>query len=123
MYSEEMFAFRMLALFAATSAAARIVYYRMLGWNQELQGWPEICAMIGALVLFWIATQKMRRPSEVRGTALLGAVLLLVHELPFVSTMLNGFLRTDRSLLELLAVTPMALCLALAYFALRGMVG
>ncbi len=113
----------MLALFAATSAAARIVYYRMLGWNQELQGWPEICAMIGALVLFWIATQKMRRPSEVRGTALLGAVLLLVHELPFVSTMLNGFLRTDRSLLELLAVTPMALCLALAYFALRGMVG
>ena len=115
--------FRMLALLAAILATARIVYYRMLGWNQELQGWPEVCAMIGALVLFWIATQRMRRPSEVRGTALLGSILLLVHELPFVSTMLNGFLRSDRSLFELIAVLPMALCLALAYFALRGMVG
>ncbi len=117
-----MAAFRMLALLTAIFATARIVFYRMLGRYQVLQGWPEICAMIGALVLFWIATQRMRRPSEVRGTALLGAVLLLVHELPFVSMMLNGFLRTDRSLFELLAVLPMALCLALAYFALRGIV-
>jgi len=31
--------------------------------------------------------------------------------------MLNGFLQTDRSFAELLAVIPMALCLALAYFA------
>lgn len=122
MYSEQMAAFRMLALMTAVLATARIAYYRMLGWNQELQGWPEICAMIGALVLFWIATQKMRRPAEVRGTALLGAVLLLVHELPFVSVMLNGFLQTDRSFFELLAVVPMLLCLALAYFSLRGMI-
>ena len=104
-----MVAFRTLALLTAILAAARIVFYRMLGWNQDLQGWPEICAMIGALALFWIATQTMRRPSEVRGTALLGSILLLVHELPFVSTMLNGFLQTDRSFFELLAVIPMVM--------------
>ncbi len=42
-----MAAFRALALLTAILATARIVYYRMLGWNQELQGWPEICAAPG----------------------------------------------------------------------------
>ncbi len=111
----------MLALITSIAATLRIVYYRMLGW-EGLQGWPEICAMIGALLLFWIGTQRLRRKSEVQGIALLGSVLLLVHELPFVSVMLHGFLRTDRSFFELLAAIPMALCLFLAYVSLRAIV-
>ena len=30
---------------------ARIVHYRMLGC-EDLQGWPEICAITGALIYF-----------------------------------------------------------------------
>jgi cadmium resistance protein CadD (predicted permease) len=113
--------FRKLALAASVLSTLRIVYFRMLGW-EGLHGWAEICAMIGALILFWIGTQRMRRFIEVLAAGMLGSVLLLVHELPFVSMFLHGFLTTDRSFLELLAVIPMALCLALCYFALRGMV-
>jgi hypothetical protein len=113
--------FRKLALAASVFSTARIVYFRMLGW-EGLHGWPEICAMIGALVLFWIGTQRMRRFSEVLAVGMLGSTLLLVHELPFVSILLHGFLTPDRSWMELFAVIPMALCLAVCYFALRGMV-
>jgi hypothetical protein len=114
-------AFRTLALLTAIVATAKIVYYRMLGW-QDLQGWPEICAMIGGLILFWIATQRMRRKVEVQAAGLLGALLLLVHELPFVSVLLHGFLQTDRSFVELAAAAPMILCLLLCLLALRGIV-
>lgn len=112
--------FRMLAVAAAIAVAARVVLFRMLAWERP-HLWQEICATIGALILFWIGTQAIRRRSELQMTALLGALLLLVSELPFVSSHIFGFLQTDRPVLELLAVVPLALCLALCYFALVGM--
>jgi hypothetical protein len=112
--------FRLLAIVASGSVLTRIVLFRMLGWENPHR-WREICAMIGGLILFWIGTQKIRRRSDLQMTALLGALLLLVSELPFVSNHLFGFLQTDRSFLELFAVVPMGLCLLLCYFALLGM--
>jgi hypothetical protein len=113
--------FRMLALAASLGVTARIVIFRMLGWEGPYR-WREVCAMVGALLLFWVGTQRLRRRSELQMVGLLGALLLLVGELPFVSSLLFGFLQTSRPFVELLAVVPMGLSLALCYFALMGMV-
>lgn len=112
--------FRLLAVITAVATPIRIVLFRMLGWENP-HWWREVCAMVGALILFWVGTQKIRRRSDLQMTALLGALLLLVSELPFVSVHIFGFLQTDRSFLELFAVVPMGLCLLLCYFALLGM--
>ncbi len=113
--------FRLLALAASLATTGRMVWFLLIGSHRGYP-WEEVCAMIGALLLFWIGTQRQRRRSEVQGVGLLGAILLLVHELPFAGGLLFGFLRTDRSALELAAIVPMGLCLATCYFAMVGMV-
>ena len=112
--------FRMLALAASILTSARIVYFQMLGWESSWW-WADVCAVIGAVLLFWIGTQRMRHHSQVLGVGMLGGLLLLVHELPFAATMLYGFLPEGRPYVDLVAIVPMLLCCALLYFALRGM--
>jgi hypothetical protein len=112
--------FRLLALAASILTTARIVYFRMLGWESPWW-WAEVCAMIGAVILLWIGTQRMKRHSEVLAVGMLGGLLLLVHELPFVSMLLYGFIPEGRPYIDLLAMIPMLLCCALLFFALRGM--
>ncbi|BDC50048.1 hypothetical protein F183_A23640 [Bryobacterales bacterium F-183] len=113
--------YRMLALAASILTTARIVYFQMLGWESPWW-WAEVCAVIGAVLLFWIGTQRIKQHSQMLGVGMLGGLLLLVHELPFVSRLLFGFIPEGRPMLELVAAIPMLLACALLYFALRGMI-
>lgn len=111
----------MLALAASILTTARIVYFQMMGW-QSPWWWAEVCAVIGAVLLFWIGTQRIKHHSQMLGVGMLGGLLLLVHELPFVFRLLFGFIPEQRPWIDLIAVIPMALACALLYFALRGMI-
>ena len=120
--------FRILAVVTALAALAEVIYLRMIAWedtgpwNMSVYGWPEVCAVLGSLLLFFAGTQQLRWRSDLQAVSLVAACAILRHQIPFAGQHLFGFLRSGRPPLELAALFPIVLCLVICYFAMAGII-